>query len=79
MFRDLRKATGLTQSEFGKRLGGVPLRTIQNWEGGVCEPADWIKALIIYRVQHDEALKIKEHDQEAEDRTNVAETRRLRF
>jgi len=30
----LRKALGLSQSEFGKRLGKA-LRTIQNWELGV--------------------------------------------
>ena len=48
--------TGLPQAEFGKRLGGIPLRTIQNWESGVRTPPDWVVELITFRVEHDNYL-----------------------
>ena len=53
----LRKSTGLSQTEFGKRLGGIPMRTIQNWENGVRECPDYVVELIAYRVQHDPELR----------------------
>ncbi len=54
--RELRKRTGLSQEEFGKRLGGIPRRTIQNWEIGerACPP--YIVELIAFRIEHDEAF-----------------------
>ncbi len=53
----LRSQTGLSQTEFGKRLGSIPLRTIQNWESGERTPPAWTLELIAYRVEHDENLK----------------------
>lgn len=58
--RELRAETGLSQTEFGKRLGGIPLRTIQNWESGVRTPPAWALELIAYRVENDENLKKEE-------------------
>ena len=55
--KDLRSATGLSQTEFGKRLGGIPLRTIQNWESGVRTAPAWALELITYRVENDENIK----------------------
>lgn len=55
--REIRKSTGLSQTEFGKRLGGIPLRSIQNWENGVSACPDYVVALIAFRVQHDPALR----------------------
>lgn len=55
--KELRSETGLSQTEFGKRLGGIPLRTIQNWESGVRTPPAWALELIAYRVEHDQNLK----------------------
>ena len=55
--KELRAATGLSQTEFGKRLGGIPIRTIQNWESGVRTPPEWVMELIAYRVENDENLK----------------------
>lgn len=65
MLKDLRKALGITQTEFGQKLGGVPLRTIQNWEAGTHMPQDWVMELIMYRIRHDDQFKI--NDQEAEE------------
>lgn len=55
--KELRAKTGLSQTEFGKRLGGIPLRTIQNWESGDRTPPEWAMELIAFRVEHDENLK----------------------
>ena len=58
--------TGLPQAEFGKRLGGIPLRTIQNWESGVRTPPDWVVELITFRVENDKGLtsqKVLGYDQ----------------
>lgn len=55
--KELRKSTGLSQTEFGKRLGGIPLRTIQNWENDERKPPEWAVELIAFRVEHDANLK----------------------
>jgi len=55
--RKLRESTGLSQTEFGKRLGGIPLRSIQNWENGVRACPDYVVQLIAYRVEHDAELR----------------------
>lgn len=39
--KQLRKSTGLSQTKFGE-LFGIPMRTIQNWETGEREPANYI-------------------------------------
>lgn len=39
--KQLRKSTGLSQTKFGE-LFGIPMRTIQNWETGEREPAEYI-------------------------------------
>lgn len=62
--KELRALTGLTQSEFGKRLGGIPLRTIQNWESGDRTPPAWTLELIAYRVEHDEAMRVDEQERQ---------------
>lgn len=59
--KKLRKQTNLSQTEFGKRLGGIPLRTIQNWEAGVNRCPDYVVELIRFRVEHDDNIpKLKE-------------------
>lgn len=60
---DLRKKCGLSQTEFGKRLGGIPLRTIQNWECGVNTCPAYVVELIKYRVDTDpELTRSKQHE-----------------
>ena len=53
----LRTQTGLSQTEFGKRLGGIPLRTIQNWKSGERTPPSWTLELIAYRVEHADNMR----------------------
>ncbi len=52
----IRKRTGLSQTEFGKMLGGIPLRTIQNWENGVSKCPEYVLKLIEYRVMNDDTI-----------------------
>lgn len=44
--KDLRRKTGYSQIRFGEVCGGIPLRTIQNWESGVRECPDYVLFLI---------------------------------
>lgn len=43
--KELRKATGLNQTQFGA-LFGIPMRTVQNWETGLRAPAEYIVNMI---------------------------------
>ena len=47
----------MKQTKFGKRLGGIPLRTIRNRESGERTPPAWTLELIAYRVEHDENFR----------------------
>lgn len=55
--KELRQSTGLSQTKFGQALGGIPLRTIQDWEGGKRTPPEWVVKLIDFRVQNDPQFK----------------------
>lgn len=54
--KELREKTGLTQTEFGKWLG-IPMRTIQNWEGGQRQCPEYVVELIAFRIEHDVTLQ----------------------
>lgn len=43
--RELRKITGMSQSQFAKKYD-IPLNTLQHWEGGYSEPARYLVKLI---------------------------------
>lgn len=43
--RELRKLTGMSQSQFAKKYD-IPLNTLQHWEGGYSEPAKYLVKLI---------------------------------
>ena len=53
----LRTQTGPSRTEFGKRIGGIPLRIMQNRESGERTPPAWTLELIAYRVEHDENVR----------------------
>lgn len=55
--KEIRQRTGLSQAKFGEALGGVPLRTIQDWEGEKRKPSDWTVKLIEFRVDNDPQFK----------------------
>ena len=50
--RELRKRTGLSAQKFGD-LYGIPLRTIQNWEGGQRMPPEYVLRLLERVVNED--------------------------
>ena len=43
--RELCEEYGLTQTELSKRFG-IPLRTVQNWHGGVRNPPPYVVAML---------------------------------
>ena len=51
-FRALRKKTGLSMQKYGDKYG-IPLRTIQAWEGNGRVPPDYVYELLKFRVEHD--------------------------
>lgn len=50
--RELRAITGLSAQKFGDKYG-IPLRTIQNWEGGVNNPPEYVLGLLERVVKED--------------------------
>lgn len=55
--KELRKRTGLSHAKFGKAMGGIPVRTLQDWEAEKRKPSNWVVELIAYRVQTDPKFK----------------------
>ena len=55
-FRELCKASGMNQREFGEYFG-VPLRTIQNWIGGQRSCPTYLVELMRYKLEKDGKLK----------------------
>ena len=47
--KEARKAAGLTQKQMHEKLG-IPLRTIENWEGGKNKCPAWAEKLIIEKL-----------------------------
>lgn len=54
--KTMRNQTGLTQAEFGKVLYGIPLRTIQNWEGGKRECPEYVLRLIEFKLREERLI-----------------------
>ena len=50
--REIRKLTGLSAQKFGDKYG-IPMRTIQNWEGGINQPPTYVIKLLERVVKED--------------------------
>ena len=50
--KELRASAGMTQNEFGEYLN-IPMRTIQNWEGGQRNCPEYVIDLIKYRLDNE--------------------------
>lgn len=48
--KELRKKNNMTQSGLSKMLE-VPKRTIENWEGGVNSPPEYVQKLILKKMR----------------------------
>ncbi len=54
--QSLRMQSGLNQKEFGVFLYGIPVRSIQNWEGGQKSCPDYLVKLIEYRLKKENLI-----------------------
>jgi DNA-binding XRE family transcriptional regulator len=45
-----RKRLGMTQQQLADTLG-IPKRTIENWEGGVRTPPEWVMKLVLEKME----------------------------
>lgn len=50
--KELRKLTGLNQTQFGEKYD-IPMRTIQNWESGQRTPPTYVLNLLERAVKQD--------------------------
>ena len=50
--KGIRQLTGLSAQKFGDKYK-IPLRTIQNWEGGVNKPPEYVLILLERAVKED--------------------------
>ena len=50
--KELRKMTGLNQTQFGE-IYDIPMRTIQNWESGQRTPPTYVLNLLERAVKQD--------------------------
>ncbi|MDU7216277.1 MAG: helix-turn-helix transcriptional regulator [Dialister sp.] len=48
--KELRKKNNITQAGLSKLLE-VPKRTIENWEGGVTRPPEYVQKLILEKLR----------------------------
>lgn len=49
--KDKRIELGLTQRQLSE-ITGVPLRTIENWEGGQRKCPDYVEKLLLFYLEH---------------------------
>ncbi len=50
--KECREAAGLTQSQFSKLFNPpIPIDTIKSWDCGRQSPPDWVKGLIIEKLE----------------------------
>lgn len=50
--KEAREAKGLTRAELSRRFK-IPLRTLEDWDAGKRRPPEWVKALIIEKLERD--------------------------
>ena len=58
IIKELRQSTGMTQTEFGDYLN-IPMRTIQNWEGGQRSAPEYVVKLIEYKLLKERLIMTK--------------------
>lgn len=56
-FKELRKASGMTQKAFSEYFG-IPIRTIENWDMGISHPANYLLDLMEYKLKNDGKLNL---------------------
>lgn len=61
--RELRESTGMTRKKFSEHTG-IPVRTLEDWEGARRTPPEYIPRLISYQLKYEELLKEKRENGE---------------
>ena len=56
--REIRRNAGLNRREFSDYMG-IPLRTVEEWEGGRRKMPDYLLRLIVYKFKVEDFLKEK--------------------
>ena len=41
---------------------GIPMRTLQDWEGGKRTPPEWVKKLVIEKIEQIKKMEVQEND-----------------
>lgn len=54
----LRRLMDMKQTDFAEYLG-IPIGTLKNWEQGRSTPPEYVKSMIIRRIEEDNALNVK--------------------
>lgn len=54
--KELRKLSGMTQQAFGDYFN-IPLRSIQNWEGGQRQCPEYLLDLMRYKLEKESIIK----------------------
>ena len=57
--KELRLATGMTQTAFAKYFE-IPLRTVQDWEAGKRKPLDYLVNLMHYKLEKEGLINRKD-------------------
>ena len=57
--KELRESTEMSRKEFSEHTG-IPVRTLEDWEGGRRTPPEYIPRLIAYQLKYEELVKEKE-------------------
>lgn len=55
-FNELRKLSGMNQTEFGLYFG-IPRRTVQNWDLGLRECPEYLLKLMEYKLKKENIIK----------------------
>ena len=48
--KEAREAKGMSRVELSRWLG-IPIRTLESWDAGVRTPPEWVKRLIIEKIE----------------------------
>lgn len=55
-FRELRRASGMTQREIAKYFG-IPARTVEDWDAGKSACASYLLQLMEYKLRNEGIIK----------------------
>ena len=60
-FKELRQCSGMNQTQFAKYFE-IPLRTVQNWEGGINKCPEYLLKLMQYKLENQKIVDSVQSD-----------------